>query len=209
MKIKSMFHFEDLHCHECAEHIIDIIEHNDDVSDVIVDFDKKNITVIGDRKFSYEEVSKIINYVKNNEHNEHKHEHEHEHEKTLQSLGGIVTEEYSFEDIDCPNCAAKVERALNKNKDILDARVNFITKKIIIKHNDNCQVYNIVTKIVKSVECDAKVYKPGMKHVLHEDHNFECHEHGCNCHGHHHRHEHEKEKNSVKVIIIFLGVMLF
>lgn len=209
MKIKSMFHFEDLHCHECAEHIIDIIEHNDDVSDVIVDFDKKNITVIGDRKFSYEEVSKIINYVKNNEHNEHKHEHEHEHEKTLQSLGGIVTEEYSFEDIDCPNCAAKVERALNKNKDILDARVNFITKKIIIKHNDNCQVYNIVTKIVKSVECDAKVYKPGMKHVLHEDHNFECHEHGCNCHGHHHRHEHEKEKNSVKVIIIFLGFMLF
>ena len=48
-----------------------------------------------------------------------------------------------------------------------------------------------------------------MKHVLHEDHNFECHEHGCNCHGHHHRHEHEKEKNSVKVIIIFLGFMLF
>ena len=81
------------------------------------------------------------------------HEHEHEHEKTLQSLGGIVTEEYSFEDIDCPNCAAKVERALNKNKDILDARVNFITKKIIIKHNDNCQVYNIVTKIVTIVLC--------------------------------------------------------
>lgn len=207
MKIKSTFYFEDLHCHECAEHIIDIIEHNDDVSDVIVDFDKKNITVIGDRKFSYEEVSKIIDYVRNSEHIEHNHDSG--HEKILKSLGGIVTEEYSFEDIDCPNCAAKVERALNKNKDILDARVNFITKKIIIKHNDNCQVYNIVTKIVKSVESDAKVFKINDEHNEHEEHD-DCCEHGCHCHGHHHHHhDHNEGKNSVKVIITFLGFMLF
>lgn len=197
MSIRSTYHFENLQCHVCAEHIIETIEHNDDVTDVIVDYDKNNITVIGKRKFSYKEIEKVIDEVIKKEHGEHHHDNE-----SLKSLGGIVTEEYLFEDIDCPNCAAKVERALNKNKDIIDARVNFITKKIIIKHNDNCQVYNIVTKIVKSVETDAKVYKI-------EDHEDEdiCEVHGCGCH--HHHHLHKSNKKEVKAVITILGIAMF
>ncbi len=190
MIIKNTYHFDNLECQECAEHIIDIIEHNDDVINVIVDFDNKDITITGKRAFSYKEVNKIVNQVINEEHTTHN--------DVLTSLGKTITEEYSFEDIDCPNCAAKVERALNKNKDIIDAQVNFINKKIIIKHNDNCEVYNIVTKIVKSVESDAKVYK-------------ESHEHHDSCHCCHHHHHEKKEdtKKQINIVLIFFGIYIY
>lgn len=177
--IKSSYYIKDLTCKECAQNIIDIIEHNDDVNNVIIDFDKKKITIFGERKFSYEEVYKIIKFVRKKDHSEH----------NLKSIGEVVTEEFTFEDIDCPNCALKVEEALNKNKDIIDAQVNFITKKIIIKHNDNCEVYNIVTKIVRSVEGDAKVYKGG------------CDDCNCTCHTHH-KH---KSENNLKPVFMILG----
>ena len=40
--------------------------------------------------------------------------------------------EYYFTGIDCPSCASKVESLLNKQENVHEARVNFLSKKIII-----------------------------------------------------------------------------
>ena len=71
----------------------------------------------------------------------------------------MAIDEYMFENIDCPNCALKVERALNKCNDIIDAKVNFVNKKIIITHRNNVEVYETVCKEVKKIESEAVVLK--------------------------------------------------
>ena len=43
---------------------------------------------------------------------------------------------FKFE-IDCANCAAKVESAINKIDGVNQARVNFMTKKLILDAEDD------------------------------------------------------------------------
>ena len=40
-------------------------------------------------------------------------------------------------DIDCPNCAAKVERALQKLPGVVSASVNYVQKKITLEAADD------------------------------------------------------------------------
>ena len=40
---------------------------------------------------------------------------------------------YELEGLDCPNCAAKIEREINKVEGLSDVRVNFSTRTIDIK----------------------------------------------------------------------------
>ena len=49
---------------------------------------------------------------------------------------GYKIEEFYFDNIDCPNCANKVEMALNKSSLIIEANVVFLSNKIIVKHNE-------------------------------------------------------------------------
>ena len=42
----------------------------------------------------------------------------------------IRVDEFYFDEIDCPNCANKVEIALNKSEKIIEAQVIFLSKKI-------------------------------------------------------------------------------
>lgn len=73
--------------------------------------------------------------------------------------GNTTTEEYAFQNIDCPNCALKVERALNKCDNIIDAKVNFINKKIIITHQNNVEVFETVCKETKKIESEAIIIR--------------------------------------------------
>ena len=63
-------------------------------------------------------------------------------------------ETFYFDYIDCPNCANKAERALNNSKKIKEAKVVFLSNKIIVKHNEN-DIYDEVVRIVNKVEKDA------------------------------------------------------
>lgn len=93
------------------------------------------------------------------DHHEHEEHEEHEHETSHIVDANTKVDEYMFENIDCPNCALKVERALNKCNDIIDAKVNFVNKKIIITHRNNIEVYETVCKEVKKIESEAVVLK--------------------------------------------------
>lgn len=207
MSFKNTYHVEELNCPNCAMHVVEDLEKLDYIKEVHIDYDKKEITIIGEKKLSEEQVNEVIHYILENDHCE-KHTYDHLHH--------IVTEEFSFVDIDCPNCAAKVERALNKDNDIIEAQVNFMNKKIIIKHLNNVEIYDVVSKIVRKIEGDAVVFKNEDEHQEHD------HEHNdtCSCEHHHHHdhhdgcccgHSHKKHKSSkiISKILLIAGIVLF
>lgn len=210
MSYKNTYHVEELNCPNCAMHVVEDLEKLDYINEVHIDYDKKDITIIGEKKLSEEQVNEVIHYILENDHcNEHSYEHLHH----------IVTEEFSFVDIDCPNCAAKVERALNKDSDIIEAQVNFMNKKIIIKHLNNVEIYDVVSKIVRKIEGDAVVFKnDGEEHNEHDHDGCSCnHEHhhghmhhhdhdGCCCGGHSHKH---KSSKTISKIFLIVGVVIF
>ena len=186
--IKQTYHFDQLTCHECAKEIVELIESLDYISNVYIDYDTNNITIESSKALTKKEVEKMINNIVLKD-------HETKHLALLNNLQNIVTDEYEFEDIDCPNCALKVEQALNKEKTIYEARVNYLSKKVIIKHLNNIEIYNIASKIVSTSEPGAKLIKIDDN----EEKSCECHhehhhdEDECECHHEHHHDEDECE----------------
>ena len=182
--IKQTYHFEELVCHDCAMEIVEKIESYDFIKNVYIDYDANNITIESERVITKEEVEKVVKQIV-------AQDHESKHMALFNSLQNIVTDEYLFEDIDCPSCALKVEDALKKDERIYDAKVNYLSKKVIIKHLNNVEIYNIASKIVAVSEPGAKLIKNG------EDAHLECDNHHddeeCVCHNHHHHDEDECE----------------
>jgi len=48
-----------------------------------------------------------------------------------------MTKVYRIEKLGCANCAAKMERAINKIKGVNSASINFMTKKLTIEAKDD------------------------------------------------------------------------
>lgn len=61
--------------------------------------------------------------------------------------------------LDCANCAAKLERALQQIEGIEEASVSFMTQKIIIKAPDEIftQVLEEAKTMIKKVEPDVMI----------------------------------------------------
>ena len=101
---------------------------------------------------------------------------------------------YYFTGIDCPNCAAKVETLLNKQETIKDARVNFLSKKIIISFEEQELTKEELTKIIRKIEPDVELSLNEIDEEEHHHNHEHHHEHECCCHEHHeHHHEHEHD----------------
>lgn len=65
---------------------------------------------------------------------------------------------YKLEDLDCANCAAKMECAINKLEGV-DATVNFMTQKITITAPDDRfdEMVKQAAKICKRIEPDCEI----------------------------------------------------
>ncbi len=89
---------------------------------------------------------------------------------------------YKLNNLDCPNCARKIEEALNNEKDIIKASVNFAKLLVVVDTNLDDGGFNIVKEVVKKIEPNVKVTK-----------------------------ESEKAKNNIKFDIfrLVLGLLLF
>ena len=57
-----------------------------------------------------------------------------------------------FTDIDCANCAAKIERNINKLEEVNSASVGFLAKKIVVEFNDDIDFEALLKKIEKEVK---------------------------------------------------------
>ena len=64
---------------------------------------------------------------------------------------------YKLVDLDCANCAAKMETAIKKLPGVTDATVSFLSQKMTIEADDLDAVMKDVVKCVKKVEPDCEV----------------------------------------------------
>lgn len=66
---------------------------------------------------------------------------------------------FKMEDLDCANCAAKMERAIAKIDGVSFANVNFMSQKLTIESEDSKfdSIMKEVVKICKKVEPDCKI----------------------------------------------------
>ena len=63
-------------------------------------------------------------------------------------------------EVDCATCASKIEDALNKLDGVKEARVNFMTQKLIldIEGKDIDTILAEAKKIAKKVDRDTEIY---------------------------------------------------
>ena len=66
---------------------------------------------------------------------------------------------YKFE-VDCANCAAKVEEAVKKIDGVNDATVNFMAQKMVLDADDARfdEILQDVIAVAKKVEPDCELY---------------------------------------------------
>ena len=64
-----------------------------------------------------------------------------------------------LKNLDCANCAAKIERAVSALEGINHATVNFMTSKLIVE--TDCEMTDLILKVVHKTEPDvrAKILK--------------------------------------------------
>ena len=66
---------------------------------------------------------------------------------------------YRLEELDCANCAAKMEEGINRIDGVTKATVSFMAQKLTIEANDDRydEIMTEVAKIVKKVEPDCRI----------------------------------------------------
>ena len=62
-------------------------------------------------------------------------------------------------EVDCANCAAKMEDAIKKIEGVVNARVNFMTQKMILEADDDIfdKILDEAVKACKKVEPDCEI----------------------------------------------------
>lgn len=70
-----------------------------------------------------------------------------------------MTKTYRLTGLCCANCAAKIERMVNKLDTVEEATLNFMTSKLIVEVNDDAvaDTESKIMDIVKKVEPDVVV----------------------------------------------------
>ena len=115
---------------------------------------------------------------------------------------------YIIENLDCANCAAKIEAKFNAHPDVEEAIITFATKQLRLTAADPDALIPELVKIARTVEGEVEIHprdaaqapRRERKHHHHHEHGESCgcghhhdHEehHECSC-GHHHEHEHHE-----------------
>ena len=70
---------------------------------------------------------------------------------------------YNISNLECANCAKRLEDALNNDKNIKSATVNFSNLKVTVETDLKQDVFKYVNKIVKKCEPDAILYQTQIK----------------------------------------------
>lgn len=145
---------------------------------------------------------------------------------------------YIIENLDCANCAAKIEGKINAHPQVQEATITFATRQLRLLAEDPDALIPELTAIARTVEPDAEILsREGTVHHHHEHHHHhdeECccghdHHHGGECacghdhhHGeegacghdhhedeHHHEASHSHEDEEVSLKPIIIGAVLF
>ena len=68
-----------------------------------------------------------------------------------------MQKKYILEDLDCANCAAKIEEGVNNIEGVKECSVSFVTEKMIveIEEGKEKEVEKEIKKVVKKIEPDT------------------------------------------------------
>ena len=75
---------------------------------------------------------------------------------------------YNIKNLDCANCAKKIEETLNKDKNIKSASVNFAKQTVTVETNIS-DPFNYVKDILENIEPDAILSKEEIKETKNKD----------------------------------------
>ena len=148
----------------------------------------------------------------------------------------MMNKVYLMENLDCANCAAKIEAKINAMPEVEEATITFATRQLRVRAENPDALLEEMIRLARSVEPDATITERKSEHRAHHHeeaehhhhgecgcghehhHHEECgcdHEHhhheGCGCdHGHHHseKEAHEQERRELPEILIGAGLFL-
>lgn len=68
---------------------------------------------------------------------------------------------FKLEDLDCANCAAKMEAAIKKIDGVNDATVSFMTQKLVLDADDACfdAIVEECARVCSRVEPDCRIIR--------------------------------------------------
>lgn len=118
----------------------------------------------------------------------HEHHHSEEEKKELTSHAKKIV--YTIENIDCANCASKIEKKINELPEVEEAILIFATKQLQVASNSKKDLLPLLQKVCDSVE-DGVVIKEKKKSVKAI------------------REEKKKESKKSEIISIGMGAILF
>lgn len=70
-----------------------------------------------------------------------------------------MKKKFKLQDLDCANCAAKMENAIKKIDGVKDANVSFMTQKMMVDADDERfdEIMQEVVKVCAKVEPDCRI----------------------------------------------------
>ena len=117
---------------------------------------------------------------------------------------------YIIENLDCANCAAKIEQKIKALPEVAEASITFTTRQLRVTAEDPDTLLEQMQALAQSVEPDAKIVTRE-NDAGRENHEHHHHEGECCGHGHEHHdtdaHEHSHEAGEGKELL--LGAVLF
>ena len=99
---------------------------------------------------------------------------------------------YIIENLDCANCAAKIEAKFNALPVVEEATITFATRQLRLTAQDPDALIPKLTEIARTVEGEVTIVPREHHHEHHEHHEYHEHHHhgGCGCGHEHHEHHH-------------------
>lgn len=70
-----------------------------------------------------------------------------------------MKKKFKMENLDCANCAAKMEEAIKKIPGVNDVSISFMTQKIVLEAEDDkfAEVLELAQKACSKVDSDCKI----------------------------------------------------
>ncbi len=98
---------------------------------------------------------------------------------------------YLIENLDCANCAAKIEAKFQAHPQVQEATITFATRQLRLTADDPDALIPELTRLARTVEEGAVIRPREGKQAHHHEHKHEHHSEGCGCGHEHHEHNHE------------------
>ena len=102
---------------------------------------------------------------------------------------------YIIENLDCANCAAKIEAKFNAHPQVEEAIITFATKQLRLTAADPDALIPELTEIARKVGGEVVITPRDAAHTSHRERkhsHHHAHDHECGC-GHHHEHAEHHE----------------